>query len=67
MSADEERRLKRQMAVGREVQPEELPTELRIFRLEGLIEDQNKRIEYLEQRDNARGLSGIMIGGPSND
>ncbi len=67
MSTDEERRLKHLKAVGREVEPHELPLDLRLIRLEKIALELLRRVERLEHQDDARGMSGIMIGGPSND
>ena len=63
MATEEEKRLKRQKAVGREVPPEELPIELRLFRLEKIVAEFEQRIRHLEHNDDARGMSGMMIGG----
>ncbi len=60
---DEERALKRQRVVGREVEPHELPDNIRFLRLESIITDLERRIKHLENQDDARGMSGIMIGG----
>lgn len=63
----EEIALKRQKMVGREVQPDELPLDLRLHRLEKIALELLTRVEHLEQQDRRRGLSGIVIGGVTND
>jgi hypothetical protein len=59
---DEEKRQKRQKAVGREVAVGELPIDLRVDRLERIVNDLEERIKELEARDQAREISGMRIG-----